>query len=62
MKEKLTLPNIIFFLFALIIVGLGIRQYFQNQAEIEKWDLDQAKRIKEMNLHFQQLENNSSKP
>ena len=47
---------------ALIVVGLGIRQYFQNQAKIEEWDLDQAKRIKEMNLHFQQLENNSSKP
>ena len=48
-EGEVNLPNALFCVFALIIVGLGIRQYFQIR-RVEEWDLDQAKRIKEMNL------------
>ena len=42
MKGKLTLPNILFIIFALIVIGLGVRKYQQNQAAIAKWDLEHA--------------------
>jgi len=39
-KEKITLPNVLFFLFALVIIGLGIRKYIENQEAIAKFDRD----------------------
>ena len=40
MKEKITLPNILFFLFALLIIGLGIGKFLENREAIAKFDRD----------------------
>ena len=45
MKEKFTLPNILFGIFAVIIIGLGVRKYLQNQEAIAQWDIDHAEEI-----------------
>lgn len=45
MKEKFTLPNILFGIFTIIVIGLGVRKYLQNQEAIAKWDLDHAEEI-----------------
>ena len=45
MKEKFTLPNILFGIFTVIIIGLGIRKYLQNQEAIAQWDIDHAEEI-----------------
>jgi len=39
-KEKITFPKVLFFLFALIIVGLGIRKFLENRETIAKFDRD----------------------
>ena len=45
MKEKFTLPNILFGIFTVIIIGLGVRKYLQNQEAIAQWDIDHAEEI-----------------
>ena len=45
MKEKFTLPNILFGIFAVIVIGLGVRKYLQNQEAIAQWDIDHAEEI-----------------
>lgn len=44
-KDMLTFPNILFGIFAIIIIGLGVRKYLQNQEAIDKWDRDHAEEI-----------------
>ena len=61
MKEKFTLPNILFGIFAVIVIGLGVRKYLQNQEEIAKWDLDQAERLREADRILKELEENASR-
>ena len=45
MKKKFTLPNILFGIFAVIVIGLGVRKYLQNQEAIAQWDIDHAEEI-----------------
>ena len=45
MKKKFTLPNILFGIFAIIIISLGVRKYLQNQEAIAQWDIDHAEEI-----------------
>jgi hypothetical protein len=45
MKKKFTLPNILFGIFTVIIIGLGVRKYLQNQEAIAQWDIDHAEEI-----------------
>lgn len=61
MKKKFTLPNILFGIFAVIVIGLGVRKYLQNQQEIAKWDLDQAERLREADRILNELEENASR-
>ena len=61
MKKKFTLPNILFGIFAVIVIGLGVRKYLQNQQEIAKWDLDQAERLREADRILKELEENASR-
>lgn len=53
MKVKMTLPNILFCLFVLIIIGLGVRKYLENQALIAKWDIDHAEETEEIRKMFE---------
>ena len=52
MKNKLTFPHIVFGVFALIIIGLGVGKYLQNQEAIAKWDLDHVEEFKEIRKMF----------
>ena len=61
MKKKFTLPNILFGIFAVIVIGLGVRKYLQNQEEIAKWDLEQAERLREADRILNELEENASR-
>ena len=61
MKKKFTLPNILFGIFAVIVIGLGVRKYLQNQQEIAKWDLEQAERLREADRILNELEENASR-
>lgn len=60
MKDKLTLPNIFFGIFVLIILSLGVRKYLQNQEKIAQWDTDHAVKINDLKLQFESLEKNAS--
>jgi hypothetical protein len=60
MKDKLTLPNIFFGIFVLIILSLGVRKYLQNQEKIAQWDADHAVKINDLKLQFESLEKNAS--
>ena len=53
MKNKLSFPHIVFGVFALIIIGLGVRKYLQNQEAIAKWDLDHVEEFKEIRKMFE---------
>ena len=55
MKEKFTLPNILFGIFTIIIIGLGVRKYLQNQEAIDKWDRDNAEVMDEIRKHYDRL-------
>ena len=56
MKAKLTLPNILFMIFALIVIGLGVRKYQQNQAAIAKWDLEHAEETEAIREMFERMQ------
>ena len=56
MKGKLTLPNILFIIFALIVIGLGVRKYQQNQEAIAKWDLEHAEETEAIREMFERME------
>ena len=56
MKGKLTLPNLLFAIFALIVIGLGVRKYRQNQDAIAKWDLEHAEETEAIRELFEQME------
>ena len=56
MKGKLTLPNILFIIFALIVIGLGVRKYQQNQAAIAKWDLENAEETEAIREMFERMQ------
>ncbi|MEC7801427.1 MAG: hypothetical protein VX609_09080 [Verrucomicrobiota bacterium] len=60
MKDKFTLPNILFGIFAIIIIGLGIRKFLQNHEEIDRWDAENERRILEMKAFYEEFEKNSS--
>ena len=55
MKEKFTLPNILFGIFTIIVIGLGVRKYLQNQEAIDKWDRDNAEVMDEIRKHYDSL-------
>jgi uncharacterized membrane protein YidH (DUF202 family) len=56
MKGKLTLPNILFIIFALVIIGLGVRKYQQNQEAIAKWDLEHAEETEAIREMFERMQ------
>ena len=56
MKGKLTIPNILFAIFALIVIGLGVRKYRQNQDAIAKWDLEHAEETEAIRELFERME------
>jgi len=60
MKVKTTLPNILFGIFAIIIIGLGVRKFLQNHEEIDIWDAENERRILEMKAFYEEFEKNSS--
>ena len=53
---KLTLPNILFIIFALVVIGLGVRKYQQNQEAIAKWDLEHAEETEAIREMFERME------
>jgi uncharacterized membrane protein YidH (DUF202 family) len=55
-KGKLTLPNILFIIFALVVIGLGVRKYQQNQEAIAKWDLEHAEETEAIRELFERME------
>jgi hypothetical protein len=55
MKGRLTLSNLLFLIFALITILLGVRQFLENQ------DLDQAERLKQADRILEELEENASR-
>jgi uncharacterized membrane protein YidH (DUF202 family) len=55
-KGKLTLPNILFIIFALVVIGLGVRKYQQNQEAIAKWDLEHAEETEAIREMFERME------
>lgn len=61
MKERLTLPNFLFLIFAFITIFLGVRQFLENQDKITAWDLDQAERLKKADRILEELEENASR-
>ena len=56
MKGKLTIPNLLFAIFALIVIGLGVRKYLQNQDAIAKWDLEHAEETEAIRELFERME------
>ena len=56
MKGKLTIPNLLFAIFALIVIGLGVRKYRQNQDAIAKWDLEHAEETEAIRELFERME------
>ena len=56
MKGKLTLPNLLFAILALIVIGLGVRKYRQNQDAIAKWDLEHAEETEAIRELFERME------
>ena len=56
MKGKLTIPNLLFAIFALIVIGLGVRKYRQNQDAIAKWDLEHAEDTEAIRELFERME------
>ena len=56
MKGKLTIPNLLFAIFALIVIGLGVRKYRQNQDAIAKWDLEHAEETEAIREMFERME------
>ena len=56
MKGKLTLPNLLFAILALIVIGLGVRKYRQNQDAIAKWDLEHAEETEAIRELFELME------
>jgi hypothetical protein len=61
MKGRLTLSNLLFLMFALITILLGVRQFLENQDKITAWDLDQAERLKQADRILEELEENASR-
>ena len=61
MKGRLTLSNLLFLMFALITIFLGVRQFLENQDKITAWDLDQAERLKQADRILEELEENASR-
>jgi hypothetical protein len=61
MKGRLTLSNLLFLMFALITIFLGVRQFLDNQDKITAWDLDQAERLKKADRILEELEENASR-
>jgi uncharacterized membrane protein YidH (DUF202 family) len=55
-KGKLTLLNILFIIFALVVIGLGVRKYQQNQEAIVKWDLEHAEETEAIREMFERME------
>ena len=49
------MPNILFGIFTIIIIGLGVRKYLQNQEAIDKWDRDNAEVMDEIRKHYDSL-------
>ena len=56
MKGKLTIPTLLFAIFALIVIGLGVRKYRQNQDAIAKWDLEHAEETEAIRELFERME------
>ena len=56
MKGKLAIPNLLFAIFALIVIGLGVRKYRQNQDAIAKWDLEHAEETEAIRELFERME------
>ena len=56
MKGKLTIPNLLYAIFALIVIGLGVRKYRQNQDAIAKWDLEHAEETEAIREMFERME------
>ena len=56
MKGKPTIPNLLFAIFALIVIGLGVRKYRQNQDAIAKWDLEHAEETEAIRELFERME------
>lgn len=56
MKRKLTLPDILFVIFALIVIGLGVRKYKHNQDAIAKWDLEHAEETEAIREMFERMQ------
>ena len=56
MKGKLTIPNLLFAIFALMVIGLGVRKYRQNQDAIAKWDLEHAEETEAIREQFERME------
>ena len=56
MKRKLTLPDILFVIFALIVIGLGVRKYEHNQDAIAKWDLEHAEETEAIREMFERMQ------
>ncbi len=56
MKGKLTIPNLLFAILALIVIGLGVRKYRQNQDAIAKWDLEHAEETEAIRELFERME------
>ena len=61
MNGRLTLSNLLFLMFALITIFLGVRQFLENQDKITAWDLDQAERLKQADRILEELEENASR-
>ena len=56
MKGKLTIPKLLFAIFDLIVIGLGVRKYRQNQDAIAKWDLEHAEETEAIRELFERME------
>ena len=56
MKGKLTLPNLLFAILALIVIVLGVRKNRQNQDAIAKWDLEHAEETEAIRELFERME------
>ena len=56
MKRKLNLPDILFVIFALIVIGLGVRKYKHNQDAIAKWDLEHAEETEAIREMFERMQ------
>ena len=56
MKRKLTLPDVLFVIFALIVIGLGVRKYQHNQDAIAKWDLEHAEETEAIREMFERMQ------